>query len=79
MGGLIYFQGITMAGAAKKQAVGPGKASESEAQLQLLSGLVERCLDQGRTSQGYVLREGPFKLHDILIYIYIYIYIYIII
>jgi serine/threonine protein kinase len=43
--------GITMAGAAKKQTGGAAKSSEAEVQLQLLSSLIECCLDTDPASR----------------------------
>merc|ERR1711862_477698 len=37
--------GIAMVGAAKKQAPGSAQTSQSEAQLQSLSSLIEKCLE----------------------------------
>lgn len=68
--------GITMAGAAKRQAPGSAQASETEAQLELLSGLIEKCLDMDPSSRisavdavghkifGNVKAPPPLELED---------------
>merc|ERR1712046_443868 len=56
--------GITMAGAAKKQAPGSARASDTEAQLQSLSGLIEKCLEldpSGRVSAADAVSHKIFE------------------